>query len=48
LLIKRPLERERMTETAQKEEKVEQNESIDAMGSLCAPFFFSPRGKYQS
>ncbi|EKM81972.1 hypothetical protein AGABI1DRAFT_70548 [Agaricus bisporus var. burnettii JB137-S8] len=34
LQIKRPLERERMNEVAQKEEKVEQSDSIDAMGSL--------------
>jgi hypothetical protein len=34
LLIKRPLERERMDDTTIKEEKPEQNDSIDAMGSL--------------
>ncbi|KAF9443665.1 hypothetical protein P691DRAFT_737567 [Macrolepiota fuliginosa MF-IS2] len=34
LQIKRPLERERMDEATVKEEKTEQNDEIDAMGSL--------------
>lgn len=49
LQIKRPLERERMNEVAQKEEKVEQSDSIDAMGSLCAsPFATSVRADISS